>query len=79
MPRKPWIAELYGQYAGRAAVDEATRNILSRISGSGYTLAGCHPARKLYQDNEKMNNAYGNPDSEEICIIRNNLKQSVKA
>ena len=31
---------------GRAAVDEATRNILTRTSGRGNTLAGCLPARK---------------------------------
>lgn len=29
----------------RAALDAATRNILSRTSGRGYTLAGCLPAR----------------------------------
>ena len=31
---------------GRAALDVVTRNILTRISGRGYTLAGCLPARK---------------------------------
>ena len=30
---------------GRAAPDEVTRNILTRTSGRGYTLAGCPPAR----------------------------------
>jgi len=30
---------------GRAALDVVTRNILTRTSGRGYTLAGCLPAR----------------------------------
>jgi hypothetical protein len=33
---------------GRAALDVVTRNILTRTSGRGYTLAGCPPARKLF-------------------------------
>ena len=32
----------------RAALDTATRNILSRTSGRGYTLAGCPPARSWF-------------------------------
>ena len=30
---------------GRAELDVVTRNILTRTSGRGYTLAGCLPAR----------------------------------
>jgi hypothetical protein len=33
---------------GRAALDEVTRKILTRTSGRGYTLAGCLPARKIF-------------------------------
>ena len=33
---------------GRAALDEVTRKILALTSGRGYTLAGCLPARRLF-------------------------------
>ncbi len=33
---------------GRAELDVVTRNILTRTSGRGYTLAGCLPARKQF-------------------------------
>ena len=60
---------------GRAAVDTATRNILTRTSGRVSTPAGCLPARNLQYSYLAKPETHFSIDSSTQCLHRKNDQQ----